>query len=609
MAIQLGLLLRSRGVGLSAYFSMVVASSLFAPVIYYVQQGVMAAFGWNSYSGEASVLLAGPSEETLKLLPLVAVLVFARNRAERFGIADHILLGVACGVGFGLTENVTRALTDYSSTGLLDLFTTTEDGVGHQYSLFTLFPGWAEGWGGEGAGHAVWSGLVGGGIGVARRYGRVLFSPLVLFLLAWVTLDHMAYNQAASLGAGDLIPEQVLLVHDLAGSGAATRPALLVMVVLAVWLDYRTLRKADHSLPPFPERKGAPSTPSSAFGSLWGELQLQWRVLRSDRSAFPQAMAFVRSRRELGYGLHRAAGGPRRNAPPGPVLWETGARLHNVIAAGVLALLAGGIVLTLPGGGGETAFLAPRLEDLAGWWNGLNPAQQLLITAGGTAALMLIPGVGFFAALGWATTATSFAASGRSVADFLRDPKRWLSERSPGEMLISGVLFAFGRKIHLPGYGGRRSRLGPADTPQGKQARWQEYQKRIRNNPNARPLTYDEWSNVYDRNIVNTHLGNRFGDEYWLANGFSVADGWKRELSLVVDGRKRSLDIANAADRVGYEMKSGRVDMKHARLEANADAQLIHKEGWDIRWVFKEQPSRSVIDMLEQKRIPWEVWT
>lgn len=45
LAIQLGLLLRSRGVGLASYFSMVAASALFAPVIYGVQVIVMAAFG------------------------------------------------------------------------------------------------------------------------------------------------------------------------------------------------------------------------------------------------------------------------------------------------------------------------------------------------------------------------------------------------------------------------------------------------------------------------------------------------------------------------------------------------------------------------------------
>ena len=53
--------------------------------------------------------IAGPVEETLKLLPLAAVAWFATNRWRRMGVADHLLLGVAAGAGFQLTEEGSAA--------------------------------------------------------------------------------------------------------------------------------------------------------------------------------------------------------------------------------------------------------------------------------------------------------------------------------------------------------------------------------------------------------------------------------------------------------------------------------------------------------------------
>lgn len=424
MAIQLGLMLRSRGLALTSYFSMVVAATLWSPVIFAIQSVVMTGLGWSSTDDESSVWVAGPTEEVLKLVPLAVVIVFSRNRASRFGIVDHILLGAACGVGFGLVENVSRGLSDLATRGLLDAFTVMEDGVGHTYSLFTLFPGWVAETSIESSGHAVWTGLVAGGIGLARRYGRVLWSPLVLALLGWVCLDHMAWNEQAGIFSSGLLPEEVQTVHALLGSGFATRPALLAMIVLAVWLDYRTLGKVHRELPPVPGKSGnGNGSPPVFLLAILTELSLQWKVLRRAPSMYPQAIAFLRSRRELGYGLHHAAGSPRRDAPPLQMMWYIGSRLHNAVMVAMAVFIATAAVTATVQGDpvAAHAFLAPQLENLTDWWNGLSPGGQLLITAGGVAGLMLVPGVGFMAALGATTTATGVAASGRDIARALRD--------------------------------------------------------------------------------------------------------------------------------------------------------------------------------------------
>lgn len=446
MAIQLGLLLRSRGVTLKSFLTMVSVSALWAPVIFAVQLVIMGPLGWTAHDRESSVWIAAPTEEVLKLVPLFAVLIFARNRAARFGIADHILLGAACGVGFGLTENIPRALNTPSLVAVFD--------TQHEYSLFTLFPGWVDSISAESAGHAVWGALVAGGIGIARRYGPVLWSPLPLALLAWVTLDHMAWNDQTS--HPELLPEELQFAHELLGSGFAARPALLALVVLAVWLDYRTLGKVHAQLPPMPLKGPSASSRSPwALFAVLAELRLMSRALWRSPSLFPQAMGFVRERRELGYGLHRAAGGPRRNLPRRGPLLAAGWSLHTVLtralfgAMTVCTVLAGAALWQAAVGPPDSslAFLAPQLENLANFWNGLSAGEQLLLTLGGTALLMLLPGVGFMAALGAASTGAAVAASGREIAEVVRDPASLLARHSVGSLLVGGAVWLAGSRV------------------------------------------------------------------------------------------------------------------------------------------------------------------
>ncbi|GAB3695628.1 hypothetical protein [Nocardiopsis oceani] len=58
----------------------------------------------------------------------------------------------------------------------------------------------------------------------------------------------------------------------------------------------------------------------------------------------------------------------------------------------------------------------------------------------GTAALMLIPGVGFWAALGWSSLAAGAAASGRDLADTLR-------HGTPADLLLAGTVMVLGGRL------------------------------------------------------------------------------------------------------------------------------------------------------------------
>ncbi|MDS1271788.1 PrsW family glutamic-type intramembrane protease [Lipingzhangella sp. LS1_29] len=440
LAFQLALLGRSRSVPLRGYLAMVVVGTLWAPVIFAVQWVLMAWLGWQSRDVESSVFIAGPTEEPLKLVPLLALLIFARNRARRFGVVDHTLLGAACGAGFGVAENAVRGTVEQGvlPLGFWEAFTDLSEAAAHNYSLFTLFPGWAGDHVVESSGHAVWTGLVAGGIALMVRYRPVLFAPLPMLVLAWVTLDHMAWNDHVSLGT--LLPPELGLIHELTGSGMAARPALLVLVLLGVYLDYRVVVHYHSQLPPIPHVGEPPRTVSLAVVSnIVSDLRFQTRTLFRAPPYHPRSMMFVRRRRELAYGIHRAAGRPRRDDPPRGRMWATGSFLHGITAALLVVLFAATFLLpAILVDAGSQAFLAPRLEALADWWHGLDPLEQTLIIGGAAAGLLLIPGVGAWGALGWASLGAGIAASGRDLANAIRTG-------TPADLAYAATIVALGR--------------------------------------------------------------------------------------------------------------------------------------------------------------------
>ena len=116
--------------------------------------------------------------------------------------------------------------------------------------------------------------------------------------------------------------------------------------------------------------------------------------------------------------------------------------MHVLLTGGGAALLLitfSGVQQALfPGEG--AAFLAPQLEALGHWWNSLSPAQQVLFVAAGATSLMLVPGVGFWAALGWSSLAAGVAASGRDLADTIR-------YGTPADLLLAGTVMVLGGRM------------------------------------------------------------------------------------------------------------------------------------------------------------------
>lgn len=239
---------------------------------------------------DGAVLLAGPVEETLKLIPLAAVLLFARRRVRGFAVVDFLLLGYAAGLGFQVVEDGMRPLVASQRTGV---------------SLAELIPGWVPtasyglswlpgAWQlrlddhAYFAGHAVLSGLVAVAIGLAYRLRR-RFGPLVLLIpiamLAMVVVDHAMMNDVASRPFGDLptpdfpdidrdrlpegfdlpplpseheveVPGWVERSWRLWGRGRFGAPLLTALLLVGMVLDARRADRSIRWLPPLPTPPG-----------------------------------------------------------------------------------------------------------------------------------------------------------------------------------------------------------------------------------------------------------------------------------------------------------------------------------------------------------------
>lgn len=122
---------------------------------------------------------------------------------------------------------------------------------------------------------------------------------------------------------------------------------------------------------------------------------------------------------------------------------------------GVVVVLGIGVALVSAGATaemltGQTSFIAGLLDGLGRWWNSLSPVQQILIV-GAVAALLTLSGVGFIAAIGIASTASTVAAWGQGEADFIRNPReattRFFRELTPGQAATYGAELLLSRLI------------------------------------------------------------------------------------------------------------------------------------------------------------------
>ena len=266
------------------------AGCVLALPIGWVEMRVAELVGAEVEFQDGAVLIAGPVEETLKLLPLVAVLLFVRRRVRGFAVVDFLLLGYAGGLGFQVVEDGMRPLVDSTreTTSLAEvMFGLTGSGGPEASYGITWLPGaWHlqlddQAWF---AGHAVLSALVAVGIGLAYRLRR-RFGPLVLLipvaLLAMVVVDHAMMNDVANRPFGDLptenlptvdrenlpegveipplfwehevdVPGWLVRAWELWGRGRFAAPLLTGLLGVALVLDARRNDRASPGLPPLP---------------------------------------------------------------------------------------------------------------------------------------------------------------------------------------------------------------------------------------------------------------------------------------------------------------------------------------------------------------------
>ena len=123
----------------------------------------------------STVLIAPPVEVLIKAFPLV--LMFLVYRREFDGLMDGLLYGALVGFGFAMTENFMYFLSAYGSGGFGSLFVTI--------ILRTIVFGMM---------HALWTSMVGLGLGIARYATNTawLILPPILGLIAGIAL-HMIH--------------------------------------------------------------------------------------------------------------------------------------------------------------------------------------------------------------------------------------------------------------------------------------------------------------------------------------------------------------------------------------------------------------------------------
>jgi len=407
-------------------------------------------FGGNTRDTWSQAVLTPIAEEVWKLLPLGLFLLFSR-RASSLSLADYALAGAGAGAGFQLMEELARRWLNSGIIGRTYGYSTTLlGGETIHWDFWTLFPGRFE----ESifptimsVSHPVHTGMITLGIGLAVRYRKRLSAAifaLPALLLAWSILEHAAYNGQNSL------PAWFMKLSDWTGSGYRTKGVFLMLLVLALILDYAALNRVKSRLPRM-EREGM-ITPVS---ELWSMLE----ALLTRRERFASVLSWTRERREMGfsllYGNHEAMS----------IREDLQVRMlkHFRAAAGVTAML-----LLLAGLAGfaaywqahihpaESACFSCMFDSLQDWWDRLDFWEKSAIALGAFALSLLF--VGFWPALGIAVTAASLPASGHEIAKNIRDPKRLLTPEKAIAALLGLALsrVPFGRLAESFGKRGGR---------------------------------------------------------------------------------------------------------------------------------------------------------
>jgi RsiW-degrading membrane proteinase PrsW (M82 family) len=227
------------------------------------------------------IVIAGMTEESLKLVPLALLAVAAPGRVRRFAVVDWLLLGFASGLGFQAFEELARRTSlAVMRPGLLNILDRLLAGISGadpygpgsgypQYGLGLLAGGSGTALAGY-AGHHVLTALVAVTVGLAvagwRRSTRRAPAPVgagigwrvvavVAPLAAWwlVVADHAGFNATARISSRAWTetsdaPRLLRVTWELSGHGFGRGWLLLVLLLVALLVDARHLRRGEIAL-------------------------------------------------------------------------------------------------------------------------------------------------------------------------------------------------------------------------------------------------------------------------------------------------------------------------------------------------------------------------
>jgi hypothetical protein len=398
LILQVFALARTHTLSWAVCLRMIAAGAVCATAI--------AAIEWLVAGGGKLPAFAGPVEEVAALLPVAAFWLAARHRFTRLAVTDWVLLGAAAGAGFALVQGTFAALA----------------APGTGWHLAALLPGWMDAGSVRYPGHAITTGLVTAGVGLAVaarprgvdgagarwRLWRMLIWLLPPVLLGMAMLDHYHYDAAA---AGHSVPSWVSRLHAAVGDGHASRWLLLAALAVAVVVDFRAQRTVVGVVPPVPgvprwagiaraargnmimarlrrparTRRGRLARQSAGLRAAAAEtlvalchevafllVVVRWRH-GVPRGVFAASLAFARQRRELAMREARAGGRAGRDLPPRAGLWAAWRGLSTTLALGSATAFAAVLPVSAQHAGGLAGLTAAPGRDGARRVHGAAP--------------------------------------------------------------------------------------------------------------------------------------------------------------------------------------------------------------------------------------------
>jgi len=428
--LQFWLLCRSKTLSWKQYTYFFLAGAwLIVPLNSVLVGSITAVFGSEASDVWSQAVLTPIAEEVLKLIPL-GVYLFLSRRSSSLSLSDFALIGAASGAGFQFLEETTRRLITGDHYGVSFLA-----GKVLHWDLFTLFPGYFE----ESflpdkmsAGHSLLTAMVALGIGLAVRYqNRFKHYTFIFpfFLLVCSILDHAIWN------AGYHTPKWLAGIHSLFGSGYASKPVFLLMLVAALLIDYWQLNQMKEKIPKLEGEKNI-----NPVTELW-TLSIS---LINDRQRFGSLLYFYRERRELGFTLIYGNAEAKKRLPVLMANVQKYYQALTLIAAAVLFFVLVLVNWESSYGGPEACF-ACLFDNLQNWWDGLSGWEKGIIIAGAFA--LSVPFLGVWSAIGAVSAGVGFAASGQQIADIIRNPRKLLTpEYAAATIFTLGISrFPFGK--------------------------------------------------------------------------------------------------------------------------------------------------------------------